>query len=75
MEGKRMVRYKILTRLWQSMMFACTIFCFWGCDGMPESQDISATVSVMFETSRLTHKSIDPEEDKISDMNLLVFDE
>ena len=75
MEGKRMVRYKILTRLWQSLMFACTTFCLCGCNGMPDNQDISATVSVIFEPSRLTHKSIDPEEDMISDMNLLVFDE
>jgi hypothetical protein len=45
-----------------------------GCSEMNKTNE-SEMVTVIFDTGHLTCRSIDPDENKISDINLLVFDE
>lgn len=61
-----MVRSKILIGL-LSCLFACT--------ELHDVTDAVGTISVTFETGSLKYKSADPDENKISDISLLVFDE
>lgn len=75
MDRKRMVRGRILTGLWQIAVLLYIISCLSGCTEAHDRKDAEGTVSVIFETGRLTCRSIDPDEDKINDISLLVFDE
>lgn len=75
MDRKRMVRGRILTGLWQIAVLLYIISCLSGCTEAHDRKDAEGIVSVIFETGRLTCRSIDPDEDKINDISLLVFDE
>lgn len=75
MEGKGMVRSRILTRLRKILAILWVICSLYGCSEQIDENCRTRMVSVIFDTGNLTCRSIDPDEDKISDINLLVFDE
>ena len=65
MEGKRLVRRAFLTAF---ILLA-------GCAERVDKTNETGNVSILFDTGSLTVKSSDPDENKLSDINLLVFDE
>ena len=65
MEGQRLVHCFILT----------VLMTLTGCTPRAEDTYESDNVSILFETGGLTSRSRDPDEDVISDVTLLVFDE
>lgn len=75
MDRKRMVRGGILIGFWKITALLYTISSLSGCIELHDRKDTDGTISVIFETGRLTCRSIDPDEDKINDISLLVFDE
>lgn len=66
MERKGLVRHKILTAL--------TIVIV-GCSGYPDIQNGQSIVSVILNAGEYACRSTDPDEDRISDISLMVFDE
>ena len=75
MEGKGMVRDKILRGFLKVGIILCTTFFPCGCTEPDYNAMPIETVSVLFDTQSLQCRSVDPEENKISDINLFVFDE
>lgn len=70
-----MVRNKILTAINSASIILCTIFCLCGCTMADDSAVQVETVSIFFDAQSMKCRSIDPEENKLSDINLFVFDE
>ena len=63
MEGKRLVHCFVLT----------VLILLTGCVPKTADTNESENVSIVFDIGSLASKSIDPDEDMISDVNLLVF--
>ena len=70
-----MVRGEILTGLRKAGIILWILSCLSGCSESHIKEETTGTVSVIFDIGNLTCRSVDPDEEKISDINLLVFDE
>lgn len=76
MEGEGMVRGRILIGLLQIAGLLYIMVCLSACTKFHGRNCAAGTVSVVLDIGEITCRSIDPpDEEKISDINLLIFDE
>lgn len=73
MERKRFIQRGILAYIKTTILITLIISLFSGCS--KKNTMSSCTVSITCSTGSFATKSIDPDENKISDINLIVFDE